>query len=570
MLRELRIRNFAIVEDADLELKKGMTAFTGETGAGKSLLLDAITVLLGAKARGELVRSGAKSAEVEGVFDLSKDLAKRTLASELGFEIDADDGFRLIVRREIAANDPSRNRIWIQGRSVTRAQLQALLGDWVEVSGQHEFLKLNREDFVLALIDQYGGLKEEARAFGGSYSQLLALRKELEALETFEGNREARTDFLRYQMEELEKAGISAESHTEEEKLNALRSRLGNLGKIRNALDVATLCLEGTEGDDQATGTRGIVSLFQTMARELRPFQTLDEGFAKLLSGLEMAETSVLELRETIREILISLEADPEALELAESRLSLMNRLKRKYHRDLPGLFDLLGESRRELEGLAGGDARRDRTREEVRTREEKLFKQARTLHGRREDAASTLTGKWQKDLAFLGMKNARLQLALSLLVELSPRGLTKVEALFSANPGETLKSISKVASGGELSRILLSLKHIISGRSEVGVYLFDEVDAGIGGETAHAVGERLRRIAEDNQVLVVTHLAQVAAKAHEQIRIEKRSEKGRVTTVAERLTAVEREKEVARMLGATGSQAALKLARELLRENLA
>ncbi len=565
MLTELRIRNFALVEDGALQFKDGMTAFTGETGAGKSLLLDAITLLLGAKARSDLVRSGAKSAEVEGVFDLSHDALKRKLASDLGFEVDVDEGSCLLIRREISSEEVGKNRIWIQGRSATRAQLQSLLGDWVEVSGQHEFLRLNREDFVLGLVDQYGGLKNDAKQFAGLYASFVESAKQLESIQMDESTRHSKIDYLRFQVEELERAGIGPESAQEEEKLIALRSRLGSLEKIRGACEFARHQLEGLEDTD--TAQQGILNLVQNLSRELRPFATLDAEFVRLLESVDQLQSSALELSGLVNDMSTSLEADPEALENAESRLSLLNRIKRKYALDLQGLLALLETSRTELAQLSSPEKRL----EEMRTKHEKLKSelntQAQKLHTHRSHAASAIQNAWQKDLAVLGMKHAKLKLDVKTCEELRPTGLTKIEALFSANPGEGLKPLAKVASGGELSRILLALKHIIAGRSEIGVYLFDEVDAGIGGETAHAVGARLRAISNDNQVLVVTHLAQVAASAHEQFRIEKRIEKGRMRTFVEHLSVKDRSGEIARMLGGTESKAAQSLAKELLKK---
>ena len=567
MLRELRVKNFAIVEDGTLSLETGMTAFTGETGAGKSLLLDAVTLLLGTKARSDLVRSGAKVAEVEGVFDLTKDPDKRALAEELGFSVDLeDDGSLLLVRREISAQEVGRNRIWIQGRSATRSQLQELLGDWVEVSGQHEFLRLGRENYVLNLVDQFGGLKDEARSFTEAFEKLRELQLRCEGAAQAEANREARLDYLRFQVEEFERAGINSESEKEEERLVALRARLGSVEKIRVALETCRSILEGAESGDRSGA--GLVSGIQSLLRELRPFESFGEDFALSVKAADESSSALLELDRSVGRILDSLEADPSALESAESRLSHINRLKRKYNADMGELVTLLEAARKEIDELGSSEDRIEILRAQVANAEERVKALALGLHERRVDAASALEKLWQKDIRLLGMSRARLELKLDASDTLSPLGATRMEALFSANPGEAPKPLGKVASGGELSRIMLALKHIVAGRSEIGVYLFDEVDAGIGGETAQAVGQRLRELASDNQVLVVTHLAQIAARGHHQFRIKKSTEKGRTRTVIDPLLrASDRENEIARMLGDTGSKAALNLAKELLKQ---
>lgn len=564
MLSELRIRNFALVEDATLNFEEGMTAFTGETGAGKSLLLDAITLLLGAKARSDLVRSGSKIAEVEGVFDLSKDPAKRKLAQQAGVALEEDEGYRLLVRREISAEDMGRNRVWIQGRASTRGQLQELLGDWVEVSGQHEFLKLNREEFVLATLDQFAGLRAEVATYGEHYTQYQDTLAHYENFARAESTRQSKLDFLRFQIDELERAGITHESSQEEERLVMLRARLGSVEKISQACATSQALLE-TSFDGEGPAQLGIVTQVQTLSRELRPFAALDEEFGRLLESVDRLQDSALEVKELVDEIFTSLEADPEALENAESRLSLLNRLKRKYNTDTAGLSLLLESSRDEWEKLNGGQSDPEELKKILEKKAEQVRRKARTLHEKRVEAAKLLQKAWQKDLAALGMKQAQLRIELDIAETLRPSGVTLAHALFSANPGETLRPLGKVASGGELSRLLLSLKNIVSGRAEVGVYLFDEVDAGIGGETAHAVGARLRSIAQDNQVLVVTHLAQVAASGHQQFRIEKRFEKDRVRTYIDVLSRKERTLEIARMLGMSNSRSAQSLAHELL-----
>jgi DNA repair protein RecN (Recombination protein N) len=565
MLYELRVKNFAIVEDGSLDLGEGLTAFTGETGAGKSLLLDAITLLLGAKAKSDLVRSGAKTAEVEGVFDLSSDPEKVGLVEEMGFTFDEESRGTLLVRREISAQD-SKNRIWIQGRSATRSQLQELLGDWVEVSGQHEFLRLNKDTYVLGLIDQYGGLRAETHEFGRTFSKLQEAKKKLAEAEQNESHRESRLDYLKFQLDEFEKAGITGEAPAEEERLVALRNRLGSLEKVSAAGRGVQFLLDGGDGIDPRVGGVSVILSLQAILRELRPFANFGEDFQRALT---LAETASLELHELSRcmdRIMTSLEADPAELESAESRLSQITRLKRKYSVDTEALVALQKQTQTEYEALSSNELRMSELRQEVSRISEQASRDALRLHERRVHSAGALAVNWEKDIRMLGLAKARLELKLEMADDFGPTGATLVQELFSANPGENPKSLAKVASGGELSRIMLALKNQVASRSEIGVYLFDEVDAGIGGETAQIVGARLRQLGRENQVLVVTHLAQIASKAHSHFRIQKNTENGRTRTQISHLEKSDREIEIARMLGDTGSKAAQSLARELLK----
>ncbi len=560
MLLELRIRNFAIVEDVSLEFRDGMTAFTGETGAGKSLLLDAITLLLGAKARSQLVRFGATNAEVEGVFDVTRDPETRRRALEMGFDFDSEQASLLLVRREISTD--GRNRIWVQGRSATRAQLQELLGDWIEISGQHEFLRLGREEYVLDVVDQFGGLRDELRDYRVDFEAWHKARLELERLEGEEAERAARLDYLRFQVDELDKAGITAEAAAEEERLSALRGRLGSVEKIRKALDTCRRLVDGDEGE----GSGALTSL-QLCDKELRGLSAYGAAFEEALRLSHEVEASTAELSRQLAQLLGSLEVDPEALETAESKLSQFHRLRRKYGTDAAGLALILEKAQRDLDEASSSGPRLEALRSQVERLSATALAKARGLHGRRMRAAESLTKKWQADVRVLGMKQARLELRLVDTGEPGTDGVTSIEALFSANAGQPPARLGEVASGGELSRIMLALKHIVASRSEIGVYLFDEVDTGIGGETAIAVAARLRAIAEENQVLVVTHLAQVASHAHHQFRIEKRTEEGRTRTCVEGLKASARPAEIARMLGGSASKAALSLAKEMLKQ---
>jgi DNA repair protein RecN (Recombination protein N) len=561
MLKELRIKNFALVEDGRFELSTEMVSFTGETGAGKSLLLDAITLLLGAKAHSDVVRTGAQSAEVEGVFDLSLDEQKQSWAHDQGFEVDLDEGGLLTVRREISSKDTGKNRIWIQGKSSTRAELQKLLSPWVEVSGQHEFLRLGKEDYLLSIVDHFGGLKDKVRDYQKKYKDYLEAKKHLEDWKTREGEREQRLDYLKFQMEEFEKAEIHDGLEAEENSLISMRAKLGSVEKIRVSLHAVQSLLRGEEGE----GT-DIVAALQKALRELRPLTSMGSEFESLVSACDALTLHAEDFDRSLEKTLAALESDPESLEKAEQRLSNLQRLKRKYGQDTQGLIQIFEQSKKQFEELTSSTSTRQEYEKRFKEVSDAVLADAEKLFSARQKASRQLSDLWQKDIRLLGMKHAELQLKVEKNLEMVAAAFSQVEAQFSANPGESAKPLGKVASGGELSRIMLALKNLVASQSEVAVYLFDEVDSGIGGETAQIVGERLQSISRQNQVLVVTHLPQIAAFSEQQFAVEKSVEKGRTKTQVTLLGDKDRLKELSRMLGASGSKTALGLAEELLK----
>jgi len=563
MLRELRVKNFAIVEDGILKLDQGMTTFTGETGAGKSLLLDAITLLLGSKAHSNLVRSGAKCAEVEGVFDLSRDTEKQKIAESLGFPIEEEDSECLLVRREISTGELAKNRIWIQGKSATRAQLQSLLGTWVEVSGQHEFLRLGKESYILSMVDQFASLKNQVKSVGEAFQVYQDAQKEWTLAEAAEQNRNSRLDYLKFQLDEFRNFGMKDTLVEEEIQWNLQKVKLGNVERIRNSLESAQKIIQG----DSDSKTESPMVALQLVSKELRSLSSLSEEYQGLFQSSLKSLENLEDFSASIDHALSRISVDPEALEIATEKVSQLLKLKRKFSVDTEGLLKISQEMEKEFEGLSSGEARLHRLQNECELAAQKFQKLAEALHVKRDEAAKKLEGIWQKDIRQLGMEKAVLNLTVEKTEEVHASGCTRIFAGFSANSGEATKPLGKVASGGELSRIMLALKNLVAERAEIGVYLFDEVDAGIGGETAQIVGARLRKLATDNQVLCVTHLAQIASQAHSQFRIHKKSDKGRTRTFIEELSKKDREVEIARMLGDTDSKAALGLAKELLQK---
>ncbi len=557
MIRQIRVSNFAIVEDGTIHLDAGMTCFTGETGAGKTLLLEAIGLLLGSKASSELVKDSAEFAEVEGLFDLADQTQRLAALEIMGFDV--DDSTDLVIRREIAGSNAKKNRIWIQGKIATRKQLQDILGDWIEVSGQHEFLKLANAEYLLSTLDQYAGLKEDVNEFAQEFTNYTSTKAELVRLVSLQSEQDTKLDFFKFQVEELNKAGISDELPSQEAELIEMRNRLGSVEKIRESTGKGALLLEG---DETAPGA---LLQTQTLVRELRGLEKLGGDFSNLLKLGEESETLLRELSRELTRVSMSVEADPEALEAAEEKLSGLSRLKRKHQRDTQGLVELRQDLLSQLRDLESSDTRIEELEKQLSTKFKNLEQLANKLYSRRKEAAKIFDKHWQKGVQELGITHASLEFQINRAEEFNEKGGMSVDVLFSANPGTKPMSLAKIASGGELSRLLLSLKHIVAGKSEVGVYLFDEVDTGIGGKTAQIVGERLRLISNSNQVLVVSHLAQIAACAKHHFSIEKALQNGKMQTKIRKLTQKERQLELARMLGDPDSTSAQKLAREMM-----
>jgi DNA repair protein RecN (Recombination protein N) len=560
VLIELSVRNFAIVEDKTLYFKRGLAAFTGETGAGKSLLLNAITLLLGSKNQKDVVREGSESAVVEGVFNLSRHADKRRLLDELGFSCDEDH--LLVIKREISREGSTRNRIWIQGSLATRTQLQEILGDWIEVSGQHEFLRLNRESYVLDVLDDFGDLVE----LRSDYEEKLLLLKEAEKrwqeLEAKSSDRLHLMDLRRYQIEEFAKAEISEETAGQEEEWARDRQRMASVEKILTAVDKALSLIRSDASDAPA-----MVQALQAASQELRPFEQMDGDLARILEQLDQVRSVLMDAQADLESYSGRLELDPAKLNEVESKLSVLNRLKRKYAADTHGLMQKLAEAKEELRVLEKFETELEDLKREHGKVQASLRTLASDLHKRRCAAAVKMSKVWERNIRELGIPQTSFALVLRETEDFGAHGTSRIEAQFSANPGQPLRPLQKIASGGELSRILLALKQIISGRSEVCAYLFDEIDTGLGGETAHRVAATLRKISEQSQVIVVTHLAQIAAYASEHFSIAKRSNKSKTVTQIEFLDEAARTQEIARMLGASQSKAALALAQDLLKK---
>jgi len=554
MLVELRVRDLAVIADARLELGPGLNVLTGETGAGKSMLVDALALLLGERADSDLVRPGAARAVVEGVFDLSSLVPRpSSLVSALDrLGIELDEG-RLVLKREVQA--AGRSRAWVNGSPVTAAVLAELGALLVDLHGQHETQSLLHEDAQRAILDAFAEAATEADRVAAAFDAREALRREREALETRRAQARRRADYLRHVADEIRTA---APKHGELERLESEAKRLGHAEELgRTAQELADLLA----GDDRAAG-----HALTGASRLLAALERIDEAGARgWREMLDAAVANVDELARAVRDYADGLELDPARLQAVERRRDILYRLDQKHG---PGLDRVLAtgeEAARELglldtadADLAGLDAR-------LAALERELADAARALTSRRRAAAKRLGGAVSGHLDALGMPNGVLRAALEPRETPERTGAERVVFLCTLNPGLGERPVARAASGGELSRLMLALKVELARHDQVSTLVFDEVDAGIGGQVAGRVADALARVGETHQVLVITHLAPIAAAAARHLVVVKREQDGVAVTDVQTVHGEDRVEEVARMLGG-GAATALRHAKELLR----
>jgi DNA repair protein RecN (Recombination protein N) len=551
MLLEISVENVALIEEATLELSPGLNAITGETGAGKTLLATALQLLLGGRARSETVRAGAEKATVEGTFILPEEAGPAMLADALGDlaeEVDATDG--LVLRRTLTGE--GRSRCYVGGVSVPVRALGALGDRLVSYHSQREQAKLTEPSEQLEILDDFltGEALKARRHHEELWRSVERDRRELAEVRASGEARLREADFLRFQVGELEAADYSTE---EADNLARERDRLRNVTDLQQAAAAATATLAAEEGG----GAVDSVARAQGELETALGFDDSLSGLVERLAGLSAELEDVLyELRSYVEE----LEADPARLETVEDRIAALRSLERKYG-DVESYLD---EARARLSRLENLDEETAGLEARVADGERRLEELAATLSKGRQKAAKRLAKKVQENLAGLNLGKTEFRAGL-VPAEPGPKGRERVEFEIQPNPGEPELPVRRYASGGELSRIMLAIR-LAQERVEPGAtYVFDEVDAGIGGETATAVGVKLRQLGEKNQVLTITHLPQIASEATSHVVVAKEETKGRTKTRVTRVTGEDRLKEMARMLSGRIDDASLAHASELL-----
>ncbi|HEX9689485.1 MAG TPA: DNA repair protein RecN [Thermoanaerobaculia bacterium] len=553
MLRRLTVKNLAIVEDLELELGSGLTVITGETGAGKSILVDALALLAGGRGASDLIRQGSDRLIVAGEFDA--DHASREILSEAGLPTDGD---ALLVRRELSTD--GRGRAFIEDEPAAVRTLARLGDRLVSIQGQSSEKELIDAEAPLELLDAFAGAATEREAVARAAAAWSAARQALEKLEAAGRDRSARLDLVLFQIREIEGA---APDEGEEETLTYERERLRHADRVKRAGEAALEALSEGGGTPSAADRLG------EAARAFGELAAIDPREAVRLEEVEDLKRRIADLAAAARDAASGIEADPERLTAVESRLEKLSRIKQKYGPTLGDARALLEKLRAERDELSNiGDAL-DRRQREERDAEDRYRTDARDLTAKRQAAAPRFSAAVERELAGLALEKARFRIALMPLGRDDPSrtGLERAAFLFQPNPGEPERPLERIASGGELSRIQLAIHSVAASRGgRRRTLVFDEVDAGIGGRTAEFVGKKLRRLAERDQVLCVTHVPQIAALADRHFRAEKRQARGRTIAAVRLLEGSERIAEIARMLaGEKVPETAIRHARELL-----
>lgn len=531
MLNELHIENIAVIEKADISFAPGLNVLTGETGAGKSIIIDSIGAVLGERVSRELVRRGAERGTVTAVFD-SKGAEDWLEANEIDF----DD--ELIIQRRIGIDGKSACRIC--GAPVTATQLKDLAQRLVDIHGQNDGRQLMDERRHMAYLDSFGGLDEELSAFHAEYDKYTAIKKEIDALSMDEIEKARLSDSLRYQIDELERAELKA---GEKDGLISRRDLLRNSEKLTEALDEAFRALYG--GDDNA------VSMAQDAAAYAQRAAAIAPELEAAAAGINDAAFALSDAAELIKDFRDGLDFSPEEYDELELRISLLNKLERKYGRTDEELIAYLDECRARLDDIEYADDRLIKLEKDLALQQAQCLRAARRLGERRREKAGELEGRIVNELRELNMPSVRFA------VEFIPvdsetgfdsQGAEKLRFIMSANAGEELGRISKIASGGELSRIMLAMKNVFAENDPVGTMVFDEIDTGVSGIAAQRVAEKLFSVSKGRQVMCVTHLPQIAAMADSHYLISKHEHDGRTYTEVNSLDRAGRCRELARL----------------------
>lgn len=552
MLQLLHIENIAVIERADIELEDGLTVLSGETGAGKSIVIDSIGALLGRRVSRDLVRAGAQKGFVSAVFvDLSDGLA--ALLDELALTGDEPD--TLHIQRQITADGKSTCRVNMKPVSVS--VLRQLAPYLIDIHGQNDGQKLLDEQHHIDYLDGYAGLDGLLAQYRPRYQALLALRREITALETGEQERLQRIDMLSFHKEEIEQAALQPD---EDETLAQRKAYFDHAGKIAGALNEARLALNG---DDEVGGA---CALLDQAASALASLHEVSEAFDAVAEQAEEVRLLAADLRDSIVSRSDNLDFSPAEREWVEQRLDLIYRLKQKYGGTIAEITAYHDRIAAELETLADSDNRRDALREQYRAELAEAKRLAGEITAKRREAAAKLEAEIVRELAGLDMDKVKMRVAVHTGTKLASHGFDMVTFEISVNPGEPEKPLSKVASGGELSRIMLALKNVLTAGEDVGMLIFDEIDTGVSGHAAQQIARKLHAIAKKKQTLCVTHLPQIAAMGDHHLRISKSVQDGRSFTDVSPMTQAQRIDEIARLLsGEQISDAARRNAEELL-----
>ena len=552
MLVTLRVTNFAIISELEINFEEGLNIISGETGAGKSILVGAVNLLLGGRASPDLIRSGYDEAQVEGLFDIGRSPSVQNILREKGF----DSGEELLISRSISKT--GRNKVFINGKLATVSLVSEITSGLVDISSQHEHQRLLDPDTHIWVLDNFGQLNDELRDYQVLYFQYEGLKRKLEKLSREAKNKEEQEDFIKFQIREIRKLNLKP---GEEEELERERNLLKHAELLFSASSESYDLLYGETGS--------ILEKLSVVKKNLEELSQIDKSVSSFLEMLNESQVNLSELAYSIRDYKNSIVFNPTRLADIEGRLHEIQRVTRKYGGSTASALQRLRELEEKLEVLENTEFLLEELKLKLKKKFDLVYNKARSLSESRKRAARRFAKAVEKNLQQLGMTEAKFSVRFKEIpgVQVNEKGIDIVEFYFSANPGEELKPLARVASGGELSRIMLALKVLLSDNQSRETLIFDEVDAGIGGKTASLVGRMLSKISKNQQVICITHLPQIACFGNLHFTVFKKVKNKRTETFISKLGSEEREKEIARMLGGLKiSDRTLAHARELLK----
>ncbi|MBQ7002017.1 MAG: DNA repair protein RecN [Oscillospiraceae bacterium] len=548
MLSLLHIENIAVIESADISFDQGFNVLTGETGAGKSIVIDAISAILGERAYRDMIRTGTNKASVRAVFT---EVPKLKWFADNGVEYDPET----VIQREIHLD--GKNVCRVNGSLVSVSILRKLGIQLINIHGQHDSASLFDEDNHLTFLDAFADNEALRADYSEKYEAVAKLRREIDRMTMDEGEKLRRMETLKYQIAEIEKADLEA---GEDEALEERRKILQNAEKLSNGMDTAVECLYG---GDESDGAAGLLAQAEYALARLAKFS---DNFAAMHERVADLMYQVQDAAEEVRDARDELSYSADELEQIESRLDVIHKLRRKYGVTCEDILAYLDKAKKELDDIEFADDHLERLKKNLKKAEKAAWEAAKELRKNRKETAESMSARILTELAQLDMP--RVQFACEFTeTDLTANGADTVAFYMSANAGEALKPMSKVASGGELARIMLAMKNVLAEKDQVNTLIFDEVDTGVSGRAAQKVAEKLRAVAEHKQVLCVTHLPQLAALANTHLLIAKSERNGRTFTSVTPLDLEGRKKELARIIGGTNiTETTLKSAEEMLK----
>jgi DNA repair protein RecN (Recombination protein N) len=563
MLNNLTIENYALIGKLKVDFERGLNLLTGETGAGKSIIIGALSMVLGEKQKADVVRSGEEKAFVEANFAVEKNKKIKKVLDGAGIEADSN----LILSREILSGGRTQARV--NGRAVTQNVLRSVSRSLIDIHGQHEHQSLLDAENHIDLLDNLGGkdilkLREKVSS---EYSKLTGLKEELGKLEAGQAEREKQIDYIKFQIKEIDDAGLK---EGEDEDLGKEKDLLANAEKLASGASEIQGLISGSEDS-------GTADKIRVASERLKELATYDRSLSKLSKTLESAYYEIDDISHEMASYQDKITFDPKRLEEVEERLETIRELKRKYGNGIGDILKARDKMEAELDGLQGSDERIEGLRREMGDVRSELGKKCSELSELRKELAKDVEVKVKEELSELNMPKVKFKVKVEVCedpdgvpvgkktLRIGPKGIDEVEFQISPNPGEPLKPLAKIASGGEISRVMLALKSILGKADSIPTMIFDEIDIGIGGKTAVAVGEKLSGISKDRQVICITHLPQIASRRARHMHVSKAVQGGKTHVSLKELKGDDRISEVANLLGGKANESTLGAARELI-----